>query len=73
MKKIGICQNCGRSVYTNDIDLCKRCHQIVGMDVLGEEEIEEEPTEGPSLEELGLEAPEEGSEVIEEAPEEKKE
>ena len=70
MKKVGICQNCGRNVYTNDIDLCKRCYQIVGMDVLGEEEIEEEPEEGPSLEELGIEAPEEGSEVVEETPQE---
>ena len=66
MKKIGVCLNCGREVYTNDINLCKRCHQEVGLDFIQEEveEIEEEP----EIEDLGLEEPTE--EVKEEPAEE---
>ena len=68
MKKVGSCQNCGRNVYTNDIDLCKRCHNEVGLEFLKTEDIIEEPEEeGPSMEELGLEEGGE-AEVAEEAP-----
>jgi NMD protein affecting ribosome stability and mRNA decay len=34
MKKVGTCLNCGREVYTNDIDLCKKCYNEVGVDFL---------------------------------------
>jgi hypothetical protein len=27
MKKIGSCLSCGREVYTNDLNLCKRCNR----------------------------------------------
>ncbi|MBD3354681.1 hypothetical protein GF361_01700 [Candidatus Woesearchaeota archaeon] len=64
MKQVGNCQNCGRSVYVNDIDLCKRCNQEVGLEILEKLDYVDEPKEdeGPSLEDLGLE---EGSEVTE--------
>jgi len=62
MKKIGACQNCERTVYTNDIELCKKCHSEVGFKFLATADIEEEIEEGPSMEELGLE---ETSEVVE--------
>jgi len=56
MKNVGICLNCGRRVYTNDIGLCKRCYQEVGLEFLKTEEvIEEEPEEPVALEDLGLE------------------
>ena len=67
-----MCLNCGRSIYTNDIDLCKRCYQEVGLEFLGKEEEVEEVEEGPSMEELGLE-PTEGSQVLESDSEEEKE
>jgi hypothetical protein len=37
MKKVGTCQSCGREVYTNDIDLCKKCNQAVGLEYAGAE------------------------------------
>ena len=64
MKKIGQCQECGREVYTNDLNLCKRCHQEVGLDVIksmAPEDLVEE-TEEPDMADLGLE------ETAEEAP-----
>ena len=71
MKNVGICQNCGRKVYTNDIDLCKRCYQEVGIEFLNTEEvIEEEPEEPVALEDLGLEP---GAEETEESSEETEE
>jgi len=78
MKKISSCLECGRKVYTNDIDLCKRCHNEVGATYLQEQEVFDEPEEeGPNLEGLdlgveeGAEAPKE--EVSEETPAEVKE
>ena len=61
MKKISVCLNCERELYTNDLDLCKRCHQDVGVKFTAEPEPAEEE-EAPSMEDLGIE---EGSEVIE--------
>jgi hypothetical protein len=61
MKTVNICLNCGRNIYTNDLNLCKRCHQEVGAKYQEKQEPEEVEEEGPSLEELGLK-PEEGSE-----------
>jgi hypothetical protein len=77
MKKVGVCTNCGRNCYTNDLDLCKRCYNLVGVEAAKEHEKEvgpEEEEEGPSMEELGL-APEkaEGEEKEEESKEEEKE
>jgi len=75
MKKVGVCVNCGRTVYTNDLDLCKRCYNLVGVELEKKKEAEEGPEEeetGPSMEELGL-APAEGEAKEEEAPEEKEE
>ncbi|MBR9691564.1 hypothetical protein GOV06_02160 [Candidatus Woesearchaeota archaeon] len=75
MKQVGLCQSCGRTVYTNDIDLCKRCHNEVGLEFLKEMDVEEAVEEGPSMEELGLESSEESkvleSDSEEEAEEEK--
>ena len=34
MKKIGTCLSCGREVYTNDMNLCKRCNKETDLDVL---------------------------------------
>jgi len=64
MKQVGNCRNCGRNVYVNDIDLCKRCYQEVGLEILEKLDYVDEPEEekGPSMDDLGLE---EGSEVIE--------
>ena len=69
MKKVGLCQNCGRSVYTNDIDLCKRCYNEVGLKFLNIQEAEEGPEEEETpvnLEELGIASEQPPSEVIEE-------
>ncbi|MBW2995673.1 hypothetical protein KY332_00060 [Candidatus Woesearchaeota archaeon] len=64
MKQVGLCQNCGREVYVNDIDLCKRCHQEVGIEILNKLDYVDEPEEeGPDMEALGLES--EGSVVTE--------
>ena len=72
MKKIGVCLNCERELYTNDLDLCKRCYQDVGLEFLKDTEPEEEiEEEGPHMPE-GL-VLEEGSEESEEKAEEKKE
>lgn len=63
MKKTGLCINCGREVYTNDLDLCKRCYQEVGLEFLqqkSEEAVEEAPK---TLEELGLVETEEPTEA----------
>ena len=45
MKKIGVCVNCEREVYTNDMELCKKCNQEVGLDFINKQEIEEEMDE----------------------------
>jgi predicted amidophosphoribosyltransferase len=42
-KKVGVCINCNREVYTNDIHLCKRCFNEVGVDFLKESEIFAKP------------------------------
>ena len=34
MKKIGACLSCGREVYTNDLNLCKRCHKDADAEFL---------------------------------------
>ena len=47
-KKVGICDNCDRNMYTNDFNLCKRCHQDVGYSYFQNQEA------GPSLSDLGL-------------------
>ena len=63
MKKVGRCQNCGREVYTNDINLCKRCYQEFGLEFLKEEAesiIEEETPK--NLEELGIKSTEKETE-----------
>jgi len=73
MKKVGLCQSCGRNVYTNDIDLCKRCYNEVGTEFLKTEDVVEEVEEGPSLEELGIEKAPEAEAPAEEVKEEKKE
>lgn len=76
MKKVSICINCEREVYTNDLDLCKKCYQDVGLQFLKKLEPEEElEEEAPSIEDLGIEAGEEGEseEVSEEPAEEVKE
>jgi hypothetical protein len=71
MKKISLCVNCGRNIYTNDLNLCKRCHQDVGVDFLRQQEPEEVVEEEPaSLEDLGIEATEEETEEVAEEPEE---
>ena len=36
MKKIGSCLNCGREVYTNELNLCKRCHKEADLEFLRE-------------------------------------
>lgn len=43
MKKVGKCEKCEREVYTNDFNLCKRCHQVYGAQVA--EEIAQEETQ----------------------------
>jgi len=45
MKNVGICLNCGRSVYINEINLCKRCAQEVGAEFLKKADIAEEEQE----------------------------
>jgi len=42
MKKVGLCDNCGRSMYTNEVNLCKRCNQEVGSEK--EEVLEQKQT-----------------------------
>lgn len=51
MKKVGLCQNCKRVIYTNDIDLCKRCNTVVGAEVLNQinEEIGDIEEETPEI------------------------
>jgi len=67
MKNVGLCTNCGRNIYTNEINLCKRCYQDVGLEFLKQQEPEEEvEEETKSLEELGIE---ETDEEIEEPTE----
>ncbi len=69
MKQIGLCQNCGRSLYVNDIDLCKRCHQEVGVEILQKlDYVEPEEEEGPDMAALGLDegpGPEEEPQKVE--------
>ena len=73
-KKVSLCQECGRTVYTNDIDLCKRCYNEVGLDILDQqEEIEELPEEEPSMEDLGIEVSEETAEEDKKEPKEEAE
>ena len=70
MKKIGVCLNCEREVYTNDLDLCKKCNQDVGANFLNKQEIEEEIEEEPSMpESMVLESEPEESGEEEEAAE----
>ena len=71
MKKTGICENCGREVYTNKLNLCKRCHQKVGGEFLKQQE-PEEIEEAPSLEDLGIETSDETPEEVKEETEEEK-
>jgi len=88
MKEVGVCDHCGRNVYVNSLDLCKRCNLIVGVESRKQAEAEAEPEEEEqpmSMEELGItpESKEEGkeeekkeeekSEEKEESKEEKKE
>ena len=79
MKKVGVCQNCGRNIYTNDLDLCKRCNNLVGVEAAKEHEAEvgpEEEEKMPSLEglDLGEDTKEEGKkEEKKEEPKEKEE
>ena len=81
MKKVGACENCGRTMYTNDLELCKKCNNEVGVEFFKNADIEEEVEEAPSLEGLDLGGDSgEGSVVVEseekdtkEAAEEKKE
>ena len=50
MKKISVCLNCERELYTNDLDLCKKCNQEVGLEILQQQEPEEiEEEEEPSM------------------------
>jgi len=75
MKKISQCQECGRNVYTNDLNLCKRCHQEVGLDIIkamAPEDLVEE-VEEPDMAELGLEETSEEETPSEEPAEEPKE
>ena len=62
--------NCEREVYTNDLNLCKRCDKEVGLEFFqkleAEEVLEEEKV---NIEDLGLEK----TEVEEEPTEEVKE
>ena len=70
-KKVGLCQECGRTVYTNDIDLCKRCYNDVGLEILNKREVVEDvEEEEPSMEDLGIEegTEETTEEVQEESP-----
>lgn len=56
MKKISVCVNCERELYTNNLDLCKRCHQEVGFEFLKKQEPEEVIEDEPvSIEDLGIE------------------
>lgn len=76
MKEVGVCRNCGRKVYTNDLDLCKRCYNEVGVEFLKKEVIEEPEEEKPiALEDLGIEEgkKEEEKEDSEEEKEDSKE
>ncbi len=41
MKKVGVCANCEREMYTNELDLCKKCNHEVGMEFLRQQESEE--------------------------------
>lgn len=69
MKKVSRCVNCERKIYTNDLNLCKKCYRDVGLEFLKQQE-PEEVEEGPaSLAELGIEAGKDGG-VAEEAAEE---
>ena len=70
MKKVSPCQECGREVYTNDLNLCKRCHQEFGLEIIkamAPEDLAEE-TEEPDMAELGLEETTETAEATEETP-----
>ena len=62
MKKISRCENCEREVYTNYLNLCKRCHQDVGLDFLkkfeAEQTVVEENGASKILEELKAAKPE---------------
>ncbi len=66
MKKVSKCNECGRTLYTNDLDLCKRCFNKVGVKAMNSmEEVEEEdPLAAASAVLEGTE------EAPEEAPEE---
>lgn len=57
-------------MYTNDLDLCKRCNTDVGAAISAQQEDIEEEDEMPAMEDLGIES--EASEV-EESPAENQE
>lgn len=64
MKKIGVCMECGREMYTNDINLCKRCFKEVGTEFIKEQEPEELLEQPEISESLNLETAEEPTEEI---------
>ena len=37
MKKIGVCEGCGRELYVNESDLCKRCNREATRHISHEE------------------------------------
>ena len=72
-KKVGKCLECEREMYTNELDLCKRCFNDVGLEFLKNAEVVEEVEDMPNMEDLGIEesAPEATEEpVAEVAPKE---
>ncbi|MBD3249639.1 hypothetical protein GF336_06355 [Candidatus Woesearchaeota archaeon] len=65
MKKVGKCNECERTLYTNDFELCKRCFNEVGVEAINSmEDIEEEDPLAAASEVL------EGNESTEESAEE---
>lgn len=74
MKNVGVCQECGRNVYTNEIELCKRCHKRYGAKYSKEAGLfeEEEKESGPGVEDLDL-GEDEGTEPEEEKESKEKE
>lgn len=72
-KKVGLCQECGRTMYTNDMDLCKRCNTEFGAVVAAQQEEEDIEEDMPAMEELGMEEPVEAEQPEVEESLEKKE
>ena len=71
MKKISVCLNCERELYTNDLDLCKKCNQEVGLEILKQQEPKEIEEEEEPMENMVLESEGEESGEEEEAEEKK--